>query len=199
MTTPTELIAPRSAGTGQIRRLLAAIGAPVVAALRWLFQLTGLATSIVLLTPRWSTWRRTVRTEFARTLQHAVLGAFPATAAAAILIGVGLIYQALYWIEAAGQVDLLGRVIVVVLVCNAIGWPIHAARRASHYVLGGAYHGWFEAWDGLLSLLLAATIVWAGYHYVPEVRDLVQHLPDVWNTLRHLPDTWRTLGQSPTT
>ena len=116
MTTPTELIAPRSAGTGQIRRLLAAIGAPVVAALRWLFQLTGLATSIVLLTPRWSTWRRTVRTEFARTLQHAVLGAFPATAAAAILIGVGLIYQALYWIEAAGQVDLLGRVIVVVLV-----------------------------------------------------------------------------------
>jgi len=100
----------------RLRLALAAIGTPVVAGLRWLFQVTGLAVSVVLMTPRRTSWRRTVRQEFARTLQGSVLGALPATAVTAVLIGAGLIYQALYWIEAAGQVDLLGRVIVVVLV-----------------------------------------------------------------------------------
>ncbi len=112
----TSLGLRRLSESMQLRRGLATIGTPVVAGLRWLFQLTGLAVSVVLMMPRRSSWRRTVRHEFARTLHRTALGALPATAATAVLIGVGLIYQALYWIEAAGQVDLLGRVIVVVLV-----------------------------------------------------------------------------------
>jgi len=44
-----------------------------------------------------------------------LVGVLPATCVMALLVGIGLLYQALYWLEAAGRVTLLGRIIVVVL------------------------------------------------------------------------------------
>src|SRR5262249_36523330 len=48
---------------------------------------------------------------------------------------------------------------------NAIIWPLHAARRASYYRLGGPDHARYEAFDGLMSTLLGIAIVWGAYRY----------------------------------
>jgi phage shock protein PspC (stress-responsive transcriptional regulator) len=67
---------------------------------------------------------------------------------------------------------------------NAIAWPIHAARRASYYAVGGYGHGMVAAWDGLLWVGFAIVIVWVAYQALPEVRDLVNALPGFWDVLR---------------
>lgn len=97
-------------------RVLGAVGRPVVDAARWLAQTSGMAAAIVLLSLRGSTWRPSVRQAFAIAVRDAVLGALPATLLLAILVGLGLLHQALYWLEAAGQASMIGRVIVWVLV-----------------------------------------------------------------------------------
>lgn len=96
--------------------ILAILGAPVVGSALWLARQAAMGASIAFLSLRRSTWRRTVRAEFGRSIFAALLGPMTATAVTAILVGIGLVYQALYWLEAAGQVAMLGRIIVIVLV-----------------------------------------------------------------------------------
>jgi phage shock protein PspC (stress-responsive transcriptional regulator) len=69
--------------------------------------------------------------------------------------------------------------IVIVVVFNAIAWPLKAARRAAYYPGGGFHAPWVAAWDGLLGLVAVIAIVWICYHHVPEVRDLLDHLTHV--------------------
>jgi phospholipid/cholesterol/gamma-HCH transport system permease protein len=104
-----------SAASGPVRRMLTGIGAPVVDGARWLIANAALGASVVLLALRASTWRRTVGAEFRYALRESTVGVMPATCAMAILVGLGLLYQAFYWLEAAGQMVLLGRIIAVVL------------------------------------------------------------------------------------
>ncbi|MBM3524538.1 MAG: ABC transporter permease [Alphaproteobacteria bacterium] len=105
-----------SGGVSRPRAVLAFLGAPVVGAVLWLVRLAAMGASIAFLSLRRSTWRRTVRAEFGRSISGALLGPMTATAVTAILVGIGLVYQALYWLEAAGQVAMLGRIIVIVLI-----------------------------------------------------------------------------------
>lgn len=98
------------------RWVLHGLGAPVVDATLWVIRLAALGTAVVLLALRRSTWRRTVRAEFGRAIGSSLVGPLTATAVTAVLVGVGLVYQALYWLEAAGQVEMLGRIIVIVLI-----------------------------------------------------------------------------------
>ena len=98
------------------RRLLAAIGAPVLLGLRWAARLAGFAAAIVGHALRARTWRRTVRATFERELRDAGVRALPAVLAAAALVGVGLVAQGLYWLQAAGQVNLIGGILRTVLV-----------------------------------------------------------------------------------
>ena len=63
-----------------------------------------------------SSWRRPVRAEFARVLRHTVVGGLATTMVAAALIGVAMVYQALFWLGAAGQERLIGSVLVTILV-----------------------------------------------------------------------------------
>ncbi|HEY7291968.1 MAG TPA: PspC domain-containing protein [Vicinamibacterales bacterium] len=70
---------------------------------------------------------------------------------------------------------------------NVVAWPLHATRRASYVAVGGYNHGMLAAWDGLLSLGFGILIIWAAYHFIPEVRDLVNALPGFWEVLR---TTW---------
>ena len=67
---------------------------------------------------------------------------------------------------------------------HSVAWPLHAARRASYQALGGPHHGAVAALDGLLSAGVAILIVWVGYQYVPEVRELLRSLPDGWDNIR---------------
>jgi phospholipid/cholesterol/gamma-HCH transport system permease protein len=112
---PSRSLAWASGAIGLVPRVLAALGEPVVAGVRWLIANAALGAGIVLLAPRSSTWRRTVSAEFRHELREATVGVLPATCAMALLVGLGLLYQAFYWLEAAGQLPLLGRIIVVVL------------------------------------------------------------------------------------
>jgi hypothetical protein len=66
---------------------------------------------------------------------------------------------------------------------SALMWPLKAARRASYYRLGGPDFGHYEAFDGVMSTILGLAIVWAAYHYNPDIREWLRHLPDAWHNV----------------
>jgi phage shock protein PspC (stress-responsive transcriptional regulator) len=72
------------------------------------------------------------------------------------------------------------------LIYAAISIPIHAMQRASYFAVAGYYHGMVAAWGGLLSFGFTVAMVWLGYRYVPEVRELVQSLPLIWDSVQEL-------------
>jgi phage shock protein PspC (stress-responsive transcriptional regulator) len=79
--------------------------------------------------------------------------------------------------------------LALVVAYNAAAWPLHAARRASFHALGAPHYGRYAATDSLMSIGMAALLIWLGYHYVPEVRDFIDHLPQIWENIR---DAWST-------
>ena len=75
------------------------------------------------------------------------------------------------------EIPLWLGLVVIVLAYNAVSWPLHAARRASYYAVGGYHYGMIAAWDGVLWVGFAIVIGWIAYRTVPEVHDLVNALP----------------------
>jgi len=70
--------------------------------------------------------------------------------------------------------------IALVLLYNAIVWPIRSMRRAAYYSVG-AYHGaWIEAWNGILGLAVLIALAWYGAHHLPEVRALFDQITNWW-------------------
>ena len=106
----------RAPSAGRARRLLAGIGRETRRRMRFMLFLASLAWGVVRAAPRPGTWRRTVRFEFRRALRQAVAGALSTVLITAALIGILMVYQALYWLGAAGQEGLIGSVLVTVLV-----------------------------------------------------------------------------------
>jgi phage shock protein PspC (stress-responsive transcriptional regulator) len=74
--------------------------------------------------------------------------------------------------------------VILIVIYQVVAWPIHMARRSSYWALGGAYHGTIAALDGLLSVVFLMLGIWLAFHYVPEVREFLQHLPDVIRSFR---------------
>ena len=97
------------------RRLLAWLGRFVRARLRFVLSLMALSAGMVAeaLSPR--AWRRPVRAEFRRVLRMALGGSLRATIFVATLIGIGMVYEAIYWLRVAGQEGSLGNILVAVL------------------------------------------------------------------------------------
>jgi phospholipid/cholesterol/gamma-HCH transport system permease protein len=96
--------------------LLAAIGRPPLQVLRWLALAAGFSFAILAAALRPITWRRPVRAEFMQSMRQAgVQGVRPALFTG-VLIGLAMVYQALYWLQVAGQANLIGEVLVLVLV-----------------------------------------------------------------------------------
>jgi phage shock protein PspC (stress-responsive transcriptional regulator) len=82
------------------------------------------------------------------------------------------------------DMPLWGGILILVILYQAIAWPLHSARRrASYYSAGGADHGFLTAWDGMMQLTFGIAIVWLAYYYSPQVREIIHTLPDVWNSL----------------
>jgi phospholipid/cholesterol/gamma-HCH transport system permease protein len=99
-----------------LRRLLAAVGRPPLQVLRWLALAAGFSFAALAVALRPITWRRPVRAEFMRSMRQAgVQGVRPAVFTG-VLIGLAMVYQALYWLQVAGQANLIGEVLVLVLV-----------------------------------------------------------------------------------
>jgi phage shock protein PspC (stress-responsive transcriptional regulator) len=98
------------------------------------------------------------------------------------------IYSLVTTNEVLGQtlpddIPLWGGILILVVLYQAIAWPLHNARRqVAYYSFGGGYHHSILAWDGVMSLGLGILIVWVAYGYLPEVREIVRTLPDVWDS-----------------
>ena len=97
------------------RPVLAWLGRIMHARLRFGLSLMAMAAGIVAeaLSPR--AWRRSARAELRRVLRMALGGSLPATIFVAALIGVGMVYEAIYWLRFAGQEGSLGTILVTVL------------------------------------------------------------------------------------
>ena len=61
-------------------------------------------------------WRRTTRAEFERAFYLIGVRAIPAVAATALLVGLGLVLQIIYWLEVTGQAGSIGDFLVLVLI-----------------------------------------------------------------------------------
>jgi len=129
----------------------------------------------------------------------------PAGYAARLLAGLmvpilTLVSVALFWLwlfaifslvtqqEVFGQmlpddVPLWLGIVILVVIYQAVAWPLHMMRRTSYHMIGGAYHGTIAAFDGLLSLGFMLLAIGLAFHYVPEVREVLQRLPDVIRSL----------------
>ena len=104
---PRTLIAARLA--------LGWIGRSARKPLHFGLPLMALAAGIVMeaLIPR--SWRRPARMELQRALRLALVGCLPATIVVAVLAGLGMVYQAIYWLRVAGQEASLGAILVAIL------------------------------------------------------------------------------------
>jgi phospholipid/cholesterol/gamma-HCH transport system permease protein len=113
----TEL-APGTGPTppGRVRRVLAVIGRTARRQSAFLLLLASLGWGVLVDAVRPGMWRRTVRREFFRILRQALAGGLVTVLVSAALIGVLMVYQAIYWLGIAGQEDLIGTVVVTVLV-----------------------------------------------------------------------------------
>ena len=98
------------------RRFLAQIGRAARHRTLFTLYLASLAYGVVRDAARRRTWRRTVRAEFRRALHQAIAGGLSPILVTAALVGLGMVYQALYWLGEAGQEGLIGSVLVTVLV-----------------------------------------------------------------------------------
>jgi len=110
------LPSPTPSVKGRVRRLLAGIGRETRGRAQFMLFLASLAWGVVRSAPRPGSWRRTVRFEFRRVLRQAIAGALSTVFITAALIGFLMVYQALYWLGAAGQEGLIGSILVTILV-----------------------------------------------------------------------------------
>ncbi len=85
-------------------------------------QLQGLITffsiSAAALWQSWRllTWRRTVRAEFFHQCHQVGTRALPFLMITALIVGLGVVFETLYWLKVFGQSELAGSLLVVVLV-----------------------------------------------------------------------------------
>lgn len=105
-----------AAGRPALLRLFAAVGEPVVAAMRWLAFIAGLGAAVVSAGLRLQSWRRPVRIAFMLALYEGGVRALWATTVAAALVGIGMVFQALFWLGSVGQDSLVGPLLTTVLV-----------------------------------------------------------------------------------
>lgn len=115
--TATESAAPGSPEDRRAtRNMLAAIGRVARARASFTLTICALGLGVLRELPLRSSWRRPARAEFARALRQAVGGGFATTMVAAMLIGIAMVYQALIWLGAAGQIELIGSILVTILI-----------------------------------------------------------------------------------
>lgn len=79
-------------------------------------MLAALTWGVVSEAVRPSSWRRTVRAEVRRTLVQAAVGGLTTTVVTAVITGLAMVTETLYWLGVAGQRQLAGAILVTLLV-----------------------------------------------------------------------------------
>ena len=98
--------------------MIGALGAVGRATRSWAhfpLMLSAASWGVVREAARWNAWRRTTRYEFIQTMRQTTAGGLATTLVTASLFGLGMVYEALYWLGVAGQTQLTGTVLVTVL------------------------------------------------------------------------------------
>jgi len=112
--------AARATRPGPLARASATIfgrpGSWITAGFREVCLMIAGVASVVWLACLPGTWRRPVRDELMRQLRLTAAAALPTVAVLGLLIGVAVIYQALYWLNLAGQLSLVGEFLVYLVV-----------------------------------------------------------------------------------
>lgn len=93
-----------------------AVVRPLLDLVEWFADASGLAVAVVRQGVRPVTWRRPVRTEFARFMEFSSLSSVPSVAIAGALVGFAVVTQGLYWVGKVGQEALLSDVFQGVIV-----------------------------------------------------------------------------------
>jgi phospholipid/cholesterol/gamma-HCH transport system permease protein len=96
-------------------RMLAWIGRWFRLRLQFLLSLMALAFGVLFEAVMIRSWRRPARMELRRILRQTIVGSLPATIFVAAILGLGMVYQALYWLRVAGQEGSVGTILVTVL------------------------------------------------------------------------------------
>jgi phospholipid/cholesterol/gamma-HCH transport system permease protein len=96
-------------------RVLGFIGGTVRSHSAFLLQIAALFWGVLREGLAPSTWRRTLRAEFRIFLTRTVGGSLGTIAVTALIVGLGLVFEAFYWLRAAGQEAQIGRILVLVL------------------------------------------------------------------------------------
>ena len=100
----------------RVRRILGRIGATVRGRLSFTLQLAALIWGVLRESAQAGTWRRTVRGNFRRTLTTVVGGSLGTIVVTGVVVGLGLVFEALYWLRTAGQESQAGSILVLVLI-----------------------------------------------------------------------------------
>jgi phospholipid/cholesterol/gamma-HCH transport system permease protein len=83
--------------------------------LQFLSTLMALAAGVLFESLMIRSWRRPARMELRRILRQTIAGSLPAIVFVAALLGLGMVYQAFYWLRVAGQEGSIGTILVTVL------------------------------------------------------------------------------------
>jgi phospholipid/cholesterol/gamma-HCH transport system permease protein len=99
-----------------LSRWLEAVGRDTLSLVPRLLDFISAGVAVIWQSFRPLTWRRSVRAEFMHQCHHTGTRALPFIAVTGVLIGLAMVYQALYWLRVIGQSDLAGQILVLVLV-----------------------------------------------------------------------------------
>ena len=99
-----------------VLRFVARVGHTTRRRAGFVLTVISLTLGVLLEAVRPATWRRTVRAEFSRSLRQVIGGGLSTTLIAAVLGGLAIVYQALYWLGETAEESLIGTLLVTVLV-----------------------------------------------------------------------------------
>ena len=85
------------------------------------------------------------------------------------------------WALPSGVPFWVGIVALIVLY-QLISWPIRAIRHAGYSGAGGFHGPGVAAFDGIAGLALVCALAWYGYHHVPAIHDLIEHVRQWWDS-----------------
>jgi phage shock protein PspC (stress-responsive transcriptional regulator) len=78
------------------------------------------------------------------------------------------------------EIPFWAALIALILLYNAVIWPIRSMRRAAYYSVGPYHSAWIEAWNGIVGLAVLIALAWYGLHHMPEVRALFDQVTHWW-------------------
>jgi phospholipid/cholesterol/gamma-HCH transport system permease protein len=96
--------------------IFSATGQWTIAELQAFLSFASIAAAVLWQSCRVLTWRRTVRAEFFHQCHQVGTKALPFLSLTALITGLGVVFETLYWLRIFGQSELAGSLLVVVLV-----------------------------------------------------------------------------------